>query len=621
MTEVACSTPLYTYDPLPEGRFIRYLALAPGEGDDALRCSIHTTSLDTAPSYEAISYVWGSNVKDHQVLCGHSALHITGNLHDALFQVRLKDQPRNLWADSICIHQDDRKEQGHQVDLMGDIYSKASTTLICLGPDPGGHAEGVVTLLQETTEMIFDTIYLRGLGKVGGKTGNFPWADLSDPLLHNPRWECFQQLVEQPWFERGWVVQEAALSTNAEVIWGTHAFDWHDLLLVHRWASRRIPGAGSKSVFWWTGEINKLHWEAFRRRDADLFELFGLSYRYDEGGMPLHHVLRGGRSFEFADPRDRIYGLLNLGCIPGGNAFHIQSDYECDVRDVYRNFAVQYIKATKNVLLLMTVEPQPSDLEDPSLESWVPRWNNWVYQFTLNNSPSGDDRLTRDFFTNIMDYVPSPEVLSDNTLRVRGVSLDRVKFTSGAFLNDETEDKILDTFGRFLTQCLGNEQLVYAKECIPRLLAKTLLAGTKFGEKAHVWDRHQARFLASVFRRGFPSGLIDVARLEQQAVDGNVQHFLDGLLEVAHNRCLVVTERGYVALAPSLAVPGDVLAILFGARAPFGLRPVGSGQYKLLGECCIPARAADGDRFPWLGEDGRKDWVEWGAEEQDILIR
>ena len=50
-----------TYEPLPTGS-IRLLSLEPREGLKPLSCTLTVASLDPdfPPSYEALSYVWGS---------------------------------------------------------------------------------------------------------------------------------------------------------------------------------------------------------------------------------------------------------------------------------------------------------------------------------------------------------------------------------------------------------------------------------------------------------------------------------------------------------------------------------------------------------------------------------
>lgn len=60
---------------------------------------------------------------------------VTESLHVALRYVRRKKERLVLWADAICINQDDNQEKNHQVALMSKIYSYAEETLIWLGKD------------------------------------------------------------------------------------------------------------------------------------------------------------------------------------------------------------------------------------------------------------------------------------------------------------------------------------------------------------------------------------------------------------------------------------------------------------------------------------------------------
>jgi len=40
-----------------------------------------------------------------------------------------------VWADGICINQDDLKERQQQVSMMGDIYRKAARVITYIGPE------------------------------------------------------------------------------------------------------------------------------------------------------------------------------------------------------------------------------------------------------------------------------------------------------------------------------------------------------------------------------------------------------------------------------------------------------------------------------------------------------
>jgi hypothetical protein len=60
-------------------------------------------------------------------------LSITPNLHEALRRLRCTTTTQLLWADAICINQDDIDERNIQVNMMSEIYTKAASVAIWLG--------------------------------------------------------------------------------------------------------------------------------------------------------------------------------------------------------------------------------------------------------------------------------------------------------------------------------------------------------------------------------------------------------------------------------------------------------------------------------------------------------
>ena len=70
---------------------------------------------------------------------------ITANLHSALQRLRLVDKPILLWADAICINQDDKAEKEAQVLLMRRIYTRADIVVADLG-DAADDYEDVTTV-------------------------------------------------------------------------------------------------------------------------------------------------------------------------------------------------------------------------------------------------------------------------------------------------------------------------------------------------------------------------------------------------------------------------------------------------------------------------------------------
>lgn len=132
------------YQPLYDGETVRILELHPGTLNDALRCKFHYANLrQLHMGYEALSYVWG-DPEDHKydditgtwsktiatIKCNEYTKQITPNLNIALRHIREQSKPVYLWVDALCINQEDDRERGHQVTLMGSVYRNAERVVI-----------------------------------------------------------------------------------------------------------------------------------------------------------------------------------------------------------------------------------------------------------------------------------------------------------------------------------------------------------------------------------------------------------------------------------------------------------------------------------------------------------
>ena len=60
-----------------------------------------------------------------------------------------------LWADAVCVNQEDNLERGKQVGIMSDIYSLAMRTLVFLG-EAADNSEMDLNLLEEIARAYID---------------------------------------------------------------------------------------------------------------------------------------------------------------------------------------------------------------------------------------------------------------------------------------------------------------------------------------------------------------------------------------------------------------------------------------------------------------------------------
>ncbi|KIM96069.1 hypothetical protein OIDMADRAFT_90441, partial [Oidiodendron maius Zn] len=112
---------------------IRLIHLQPGQGDEPVSCSLVAANIDDSLQYEAISYVWGEWWDAAKLFLDGIPFKVTKNLYLALECVRSPTDEKVLWADAICINQEDPAERSAQVRIMRDIYERAHRVLVWLG--------------------------------------------------------------------------------------------------------------------------------------------------------------------------------------------------------------------------------------------------------------------------------------------------------------------------------------------------------------------------------------------------------------------------------------------------------------------------------------------------------
>jgi hypothetical protein len=83
--------------------------------------AVSSGASDAPEDYIALSYVWGVPEYEWPLLSPQGTLYLTRNLEEALKRLRIPQNSISLWADAVCINQEDTRERGHQVALMGRI--------------------------------------------------------------------------------------------------------------------------------------------------------------------------------------------------------------------------------------------------------------------------------------------------------------------------------------------------------------------------------------------------------------------------------------------------------------------------------------------------------------------
>lgn len=146
------SSDIYKYTPVDsEANEIRVAHILPGSKNDPLLCQLKNVLLCENPTFEALSYTWGTQTDCVEISIDGKKASISENLNSALRRLRLADKVLTIWVDSICINQDDLVERSAQASRMRFIYRQACSVSVWLGNEDEEKEDGVLafTLLQD----------------------------------------------------------------------------------------------------------------------------------------------------------------------------------------------------------------------------------------------------------------------------------------------------------------------------------------------------------------------------------------------------------------------------------------------------------------------------------------
>lgn len=630
---------MFRYEELPSGDdYIRRLILEPGEGDAPLIGRLEHIKLRDAGAlspFKAISYVWGSSIKDQTITLDGERLEITTSLRNSLSQARHAHTAVALWADGICINQDDDEEKNRQVVLMGRIYESSLCTLVCLGP--GLSAEdrqcasavaGLIAELEAEMKEVFED------PNFSWECDSFPYPFPDDPFLHDHRWNGWERLHEQPWFARGWVVQEVAFAPNALMLWAGEEISWISVLRFDYWLVYRAKPVMLSfdlpllSDVLYLGPYNAQHPE-----EARTFWPEHLLHRIKP--TPLLELLDTARETLLTDQKDRIYAFMALETLDNAMPA-VQPNYQKDVSylDVYKDFAIKYLEKTSDLDILRFVTNEAEENNTSSvaaaearmgtIPSWVPRWDRGfdVSPGAIGDTPArritcaeGEHGNSRGFSISVMD--------GNTVLRVKGIVFDSVKYVSetiesheGARASERAVTQVVSLWRDFSQQ---SEKYPGPHHSISSLaFLGALSLGRYDGDEEEFFQDLQgfARYLQS----DQPSYPVD-----SHVQDPAAQRTSLIVSDISTNRRFFLLGRGYYGVGPETTREGDLCAIISGTRAPFILRRVPSkqDQYSVVGAACVLSkklREDSGTPYNLAEKASCDDWKDWNLQTEDIML-
>ena len=344
-----CYSIPYRYQTLHGARKIRLLKLAPG-----VPCELVTADIDQDPMFVAISYKWGIETKDFGLLLkGGRQIAIQHNVYRILQSLTPLRDCLYVWIDSICINQENEVEKVAQIPLMGDIYRNADRVIACLPGIP--HSELIGSDLHQLCrayKRTEDMFTLRRASRITSQQN---------------RWSAVKSVIQNPYWERLWIIQELVLAKQLYILAGDCILEWEAIV---EFAQQQGPplhrqwGNTIGTTFEWTtmfGTIqanryirmlDQLRWEQASRNGAK-------SHLWD--------VLPTTQLSQATIDLDKLYGILGL-CIEAYDPL-VRPDYGVSVAQAYTNASILCLR--KGSLKLLHLAGLAFRQSSTDLPSWV----------------------------------------------------------------------------------------------------------------------------------------------------------------------------------------------------------------------------------------------------------
>ncbi|KAK4078861.1 hypothetical protein Purlil1_11799 [Purpureocillium lilacinum] len=623
---------------------VRLLELLQPESNNSelIRCKLHTYPLDEAPEYEAVSYTWGPlTTRDFPVIVVPGtatqdktlqpvqleAVEITRHLYAALRRLRHPTQSRFLWADQICINQVDKGEKSKQVRQMVDIYTKSKRTIIWLGEEDGDK-DVIAEMFRSLADSPFTSVMndfrlfweLLDLEPTTLATFAGAWdlshlmdsVDSAQPKISRKQWQrqAVTRLLNRTWFSRVWVFQEAVVSPDVEVIWGSLHLPLKELFRLSRaiFGLENAVGGYARSIAKWTIGFDTL---------------FLVQHNRDDCGDPncprkkvarnfLGLVMQALQQLHATKELDLIYAFVGFESPQASPK--IEVDYKLPVRTVWIDAARTIIMNSSSLDIFAAAR---GDMECKyDLPSWVPDFSRCY--------PYARPITAPDFNTAFRASGDLPHTwkatIDAETLIVKGRVVGTIMWFSPASFDLKSNreepkgtEAVLDY--RKNTSAMASfvniQGIVTPKrdQDLLKTVIRTLLADGAFGH-----EQPLGYSIDEIIRVCETEDMIQAVKDRAGPGFGEGDYkILEKLREwglIVQQKRLFLSDKYDMGIVPKTAKEGDLICLLHGSKVPCVLRRSGVGEkYRIISQCYL-----DG-MMNCNGSPERRVWLEEGARE------
>lgn len=248
---------------------IRLLCPAPRYAwSDVITFDVHTFSISTAPSYTALSYVWGTGTPSHLIRLNDSDFAVRQNLWSCLHYLTklltssyYRPEWSYIWVDAICIDQSNNEEKNTQIRMMDRIFSSANVVTAWLG-------------FQHSPS-------------------TFQWRETGVRAVEHEDWYLADNVLDiaaRPNWSRMWIVQEMILAKEVQLLVSDALFSFTEL----------------------ASYVGKVHDTRAQELELLISHTRARSFENAELLKPLWDVLLAFGACQCQDPRDKVFAILSL---------------------------------------------------------------------------------------------------------------------------------------------------------------------------------------------------------------------------------------------------------------------------------------------------------------------
>ncbi|QDS71202.1 hypothetical protein FKW77_010275 [Venturia effusa] len=616
------SQSMYDHLRLSTSSSIRLVSITPGYPIDELECQMTVVhDLASAPAFEALSYVWGANNGTVGMKINGEKKYITSNLADALSRLRPLPSPTEvqalddserlrrraisahnageekeknvwgafacrineltfekratrslLWIDALCINQDDKAEKTVQVRMMRKIYERADSVNVWLGVVPHGDLRIALSITAQALANFEEEYLYAGVEWKGIEPETVGDSMMAHGFFLQPdEWAALSRFYDWcAYFKRIWILQEVACSRSATVFANDFQMDWNAVGTAALWLSRKGYEAMCPSL----------------QIVASLWTLTKTSRQEQSTRKSLADLMLETVQSQSTDRRDRVFALLGLSSEGEDPLLQALINYDDGSEEA------TFIKTARYLLdKLQTLEPlslASSQIAYPGTCTWAPAWRGQTFRFKAAYQRTSGSKV----------YAASRHTLHTCTqtsdirvLSVHGFNFDTIIFAGERGM---AKDPVEGSYFREIKAMLEINKSAYDPAELMHAIQMTYTAGVNEILKPGPSDNDY--LVAGLAFTRYWLGM------KPQSGMSTDQYRRAAACE---NRRFVITERGYLGLAPEQAKQGDMVAILYGGELPMILRAIDeSGEYQFVGESYVHGLMS-GEALDIMQDEGR----------------